>query len=91
MFVPGDGAGRSRSGRRRPSGASRRVDRLHGCLDAVARRGDVIALDSGPAMLFADALAEESQRLSPQATKEDQSAAAARLWELALNLHHSQP
>jgi len=56
-----------------------------------ARRGDVIALDSGPAMTFNEALAEEMQRLSPQATKEDQNAAAARLWELAWNLHHSQP
>jgi hypothetical protein len=56
-----------------------------------ARRGDVIALDSGPAMLFDDALADELQRLSPQATKAEQSAAAARLWELAWNLHHSQP
>lgn len=51
----------------------------------------MIALDSGPAMTFNEALAEEIQQLSPQATKEDQNAAAARLWELAWNLHHSQP
>jgi hypothetical protein len=56
----------------------------------MARRGDVIALDPNPTLLFKGVLATELQQLSQNVPQADRDAAAARLWELAWNLHHAQ-